>query len=79
MLSFLQIIDKIRHSTSYVDRLSPDNKVVAIDAYTAALKVVFICQIVLAALTLLSLAGIQETDLPDRAKPEPAKPAREDV
>lgn len=59
--------------------MSPDNKAVAIEAYTAALKVVFICQVVLAGLTLLSVAGIQEADLPDRAKHEPVKPAGEEV
>jgi hypothetical protein len=76
----LKIIDKIRHATGYIDKLSPHNKGVAIEAYTAALKVVFVCQIALAGLTLLSLAGIQENDLPDKAKPEAVKPAvREDV
>jgi hypothetical protein len=70
-----QLIDKIRHATGYIDKLSPHNKAVAIEAYTAALKVVFVCQIALAGLTLLSLAGIQENDLPDKAKPEAVKPA----
>lgn len=74
-----QIVTKIRHSTAYIDHLSPKNKEVAIASYTAALRIVFICQIVLAGLALLSVAGITEVDLPDRAKPKPVNAEEEEV
>ncbi|KAJ9104239.1 hypothetical protein QFC19_004056 [Naganishia cerealis] len=72
MVTDYRIITKIRHSTAYIDHLSPHNKEVAIGSYTEALRIVFICQIVLAGLTLLSVAGITEENLPDRVKPDPA-------
>ncbi|KAJ9127491.1 hypothetical protein QFC24_000900 [Naganishia onofrii] len=72
-----EIITKIRHSTAYIDHLSPQNKEVAIASYTAALRIVFICQIVVAGLALLSVAGITEVDLPDRAKPKPVNEEEE--
>ncbi|KZS92271.1 MFS general substrate transporter [Sistotremastrum niveocremeum HHB9708] len=58
------IIEQIRHSTSSIRYLEPVYRKAAIDSYTKALRVVFICQAVVSFLLLLSTLPIEEFPLP---------------
>ncbi|KAI9466769.1 vacuolar amino acid permease [Lactarius psammicola] len=57
-------ISRIRHSTDVVKSLDPVLRKLAIESYADALRVVFICQLVLNVLALLSCTAIQENPLP---------------
>jgi len=57
-------ISRIRHSTDVVNSLDPVLRKAAIDSYADALRVVFICQLILNILTLLCCTAIQENPLP---------------
>jgi hypothetical protein len=45
--------------------LPPDLKVIAISAYQASIRAVFICQVIVAFLVLLACLGMKEVELPD--------------
>lgn len=59
-----EFISRIRHSTDVVKSLDPVLRKLAIESYADALRVVFICQLVLNVLALLSCTAIQENPLP---------------
>ncbi|KAH9007070.1 vacuolar amino acid permease [Lactarius hatsudake] len=59
-----EFISRIRHSTDEVKSLDPVLRKLAIESYADALRVVFICQLVLNVLALLSCTAIQENPLP---------------
>ncbi|KAF8268308.1 major facilitator superfamily domain-containing protein [Lactarius quietus] len=61
-------ISRIRHSTDVVNSLDPVLRKAAIDSYADALRVVFICQLILNILTLLCCTAIQENPLPGTLK-----------
>lgn len=60
---FLQLIDKIRHSTNLIAELPDGPRQAAVDSYADALKVVFICQAVANFFAFLSCLAIQENPL----------------
>lgn len=72
-----EIISRIRHSTSSIAHLPSHLKSAAIDAYSSALRVVFVCQVVLAAMTLLAVCGMADVPLSDK-RTGPAEPAGEE-
>lgn len=73
-----ELITRIRHSTSSVSKLPPHQRAIAIDAYQTAIRGVFICQVVIAALVLLAVLGMKEVPLPDSGSGSDAKEADQD-
>jgi MFS family permease len=59
-----EFISRIRHSTDVVKSLDPTLRKAATESYADALRVVFICQLILNVLTLLCCTAIQENPLP---------------
>ncbi|KZT12978.1 vacuolar amino acid permease [Laetiporus sulphureus 93-53] len=60
----IEIIEKIRHSTSIIPDLSPPLREAAVSSYADALRIVFICQAAANLLCLLCCIPIQENPLP---------------
>ncbi|EIN10661.1 vacuolar amino acid permease [Punctularia strigosozonata HHB-11173 SS5] len=54
----------LRHSTAIIPELDPQTRKAAVDSYSAALRVVFICQAAVAFLAFLACIPIQENPLP---------------
>ncbi|KAH9853757.1 MFS general substrate transporter [Lenzites betulinus] len=59
-----EIINNIRHSTTIIPELSPELRKAAVDSYSDALRVVFICQAALNFMCFLCCLPIQENPLP---------------
>jgi len=59
-----QIIESIRHSTSFISTLDPLRRQAAVDAYALSIRIVFICQAALNFITFLTCLPIQENPLP---------------
>lgn len=59
-----ELISRIRHSTDVVKSLDPMLRRSVVESYADALRVVFICQLVLNILALLCCTAIQENPLP---------------
>ncbi|OSX59201.1 hypothetical protein POSPLADRAFT_1075481 [Postia placenta MAD-698-R-SB12] len=60
----LEMIEKIRHSTSIIAELSPDLRQAAVSSYADALRIVFICQAAANFLCFVCCLPIQENPLP---------------
>ncbi|CCM01688.1 uncharacterized protein FIBRA_03752 [Fibroporia radiculosa] len=60
----IEIIEKIRHSTSIISELSPPLRQAAVSSYADALRIVFICQAAANFFCLLCCIPIQENPLP---------------
>jgi hypothetical protein len=67
----VQIIARIRHSTSSIAELDPHQRQIAVSAYNDALHVVFWVQTGLGILALLACMGMREVHLPDKG-PSPS-------
>ncbi|KAJ7220245.1 MFS general substrate transporter [Mycena pura] len=63
-----EVIEKILDSTEYIHTLPLDLQQKAAVSWLGAIHVVFCCQIVLAALLLLSVLPIEENNLPGKVK-----------
>ena len=59
-----ELIDRIRHSTAIIPDLEPSLREAAVDSYSGALRVVFICQAAWATLGCLFVIPIRENPLP---------------
>jgi len=60
----LEIIERIRHSTTIIPELPTHLRVAAVTSYADALRAVFICQVALNVLALVCCIPIQENPLP---------------
>jgi len=74
-----ELIDRIRHSTEVIKELEPTSQIAAIESYKSALKVVFICQTVVAVLAVVAALPTQEYTLPDTLSAKPTEPESERV
>jgi len=60
----VEIIERIRHSSTIIPELSTRNKVAAIISYAVGLRAVFICQVACNVLAFMCCIPIQENPLP---------------
>ncbi|PCH41423.1 vacuolar amino acid permease [Wolfiporia cocos MD-104 SS10] len=60
----IEIIERIRHSTSVISELNPPLREAAVSSYADALRIVFICQVACNFFCLLCCLPIQENTLP---------------
>jgi len=67
------IIESIRHSTSIIPELSAPLRKAAVDSYSDALRVVFICQAAANVICLLCCLPIQENPLPGTIEEQEAQ------
>nr|XP_019013607.1 multidrug resistance protein fnx1 [Kwoniella pini CBS 10737]OCF52388.1 multidrug resistance protein fnx1 [Kwoniella pini CBS 10737] len=74
-----QIIYQIRHSTSSIPHLSPKYKDAAINAYEHALHLVFVFNLIVSILTVLSLAMVKEEEMVAPPPPQVEEQEEEQV
>lgn len=61
----VEIIERIRHSTTIIPDLPTQIRIAAVTSYADALRAVFICQVACHAIALLCCLPIQENPLPE--------------